>query len=85
VREAASSDGQLIIGGAACRPGASHGNQITAAARASAATPAARPAAGLHLQVFSISTTAARPIIAAMFITPTATRITISPQQQPRQ
>jgi predicted KAP-like P-loop ATPase len=47
--------GQFIIG-VACRPGASQGNQITAMARASAATPASHPAAVPHLQVFSTRT-----------------------------
>src|SRR5580704_8126314 len=89
VRRPAKADvrpGQfIIIGGAACRPGASHGSQMMATARPSVATPATRPASAPHLQVFSTSTTAARPIMAAMFITPTAIRITIRPQQQPRQ
>src|SRR6185437_14674007 len=81
----ASDADQVIIGGAACRPGASQGNQITATARASAMMPASRPAARPRLQVFSTSTTAARPTMAAMFITPAAMKITMRPQQQPRQ
>src|SRR2546421_6864514 len=75
----------IIIGGAACRPGASQGSQIVATARASAAAPAIRPATGPHRQTFSVSTSAARPTITATFITPTALRITIKAQQQPRQ
>ena len=58
---------------------------MMATARASAARPATRPTIGPQRQVFSASTSRARPIMAPTFITPTAIKITISPQQQPRQ
>ena len=59
-------------------PGQAGRAKSWATARSRAAAPASGPAAGPHLQTFSISTRTARPTIAATFITPTATRITIS-------
>src|SRR5258708_40241430 len=84
-RSAWRREGQCLIWAAGCRPGASQGSQMVARARASAAAPASLLAAGPHAHIFSTSTRAARATMAATFITPTATRTTISPQQQPRQ
>ena len=46
---------------------------------------ASRPASGPQRQTFSVRIRAARPTMAATFITPTVIRITIGAQQQPRQ
>jgi hypothetical protein len=68
--------------GSLVRPGARPGSQMTAKAAPRAATPTAREKWTPQRQTFSAAMTAASAIIAGTFITPSAIRITISPQQQ---